>query len=201
MEQWLPAIFGLAGVTLGVVLGSAFELWRRALDGQAAARVLRMETIANRTKVEILLQGKPIRTPPESSAWQELRTQVAPFLDELRLSRLAQSYNDMQDIGLHKPDRMHFYILVPQDKKWVSEWFERFEGQTPWLRSIEASNPWRLVWRLLWGQRIATQDEIREEFGIADEEFQEYQTERKARAAALAAKDDSGAESLPTDVA
>ena len=79
---------------------------------------------------------------------------------------------------------MHFYILISQDKKWVSEWFEQVRKQTPWLRSIEASNPWRLVWRLLRGHRVATQEEIRDEYSISTEEFEEYETQRAARVAA-----------------
>ena len=173
--MWLPAVFGLAGVTLGVGLGSAFELWRRALDGQAAARVLRAETLGNRTKVEILLDGKPIRSHPESLAWQELRLQVAPFLDELRLMRIAQSYDELRDFGLARPEGAHFYILVPQDKKWVGEWFERMREQARWLRDIEQSNPWQLVRRLLWGWRAATKDEISIEYGVSEEEFEEHE--------------------------
>lgn len=184
MDMWLPAVFGLVGVTLGVGLGSAFELWRRALDGQAAARVLRTETLANRTKVEILLDEKPIRSLPESSAWQDLRLQVAPFLDELKLMRFAQSYDELRDFGLARPKGAQFYVLVSQDKKWVSEWFDRMRDQARWLRSIEESNPWKLVWRLLRGWRVATMDEISIEYGVPKEEFEAHKARRAARIAA-----------------
>ena len=184
MEIWIPAVFGLFGVALGVGLGGALELWRRALDGRAAARVLRAETLGNRAKVDLLLDEKPIRNQPESSAWQELRLQVAPFLDELELMRIAQSYDELRDFGLARPEGTQFYVLVSQDKKWVGEWLDRMQEQARWLRGIERSKPWTLVWRLLWGWRVATKDEISIEYGISEEEFEAQKARRPANSAA-----------------
>ena len=184
MEIWIPAVFGLLGVTLGVGLGGALEFWRRALDGRAAARVLRAETLGNRAKVDLLLDEKPIRNQPESSAWQELRLQVAPFLDELKLMRIAQSYDELRDLGLARPEGAQFYVLVSQDKKWVGEWLDRMQEQARWLRGIEQSKPWKLVWRLLWGWRVATKDEISIEYGISEEEFEAQKARRAANIAA-----------------
>lgn len=184
METWIPVVFGLFGVTLGVGLGGALEFWRRALDGRAAARVLRAETLGNRTKVDLLLDNEPIRNKPESSAWQELRLQVAPFLDELKLMRIAQSYDELRDFGLVQPEGARFYILVSLDKKWVGEWLGRMQEQAQWLRGIEDSNIWKLVWRLLWGWRAATTDEISIEYGISEEEFEAQKARRAATTAA-----------------
>jgi hypothetical protein len=163
-EVWLAGVFGLVAVAVGFVLSLMAALWQRVLDGQAAARLIRVESIANRTKIIE-------RAPPSyltKHAWETHAAKIVPFLEELELMRIGQSYNEMARIGLlieiearsGKTDR---------GRRRIIEWVEREKKNGALLRNkIERAKPWNLFPKLLWPRRVATSKEIRDAYGLGD---------------------------------
>ncbi|MBI4301737.1 MAG: hypothetical protein HY664_03940 [Chloroflexi bacterium] len=169
------AIFGLVGVILGAVLASMFELWRRVLDGQAAARVIRMETADNRYRIELVLNKNFHWENLKTSAWETYRLIVAPFLEELEFHNLNRSYSLDQIPRMLSADEKNArmqQISFPTSKtrKQLEDWLEQTRGLGKRLRRIEATNPWRLVVTLLTSRKVATEEEIRKEFRLEENE-------------------------------
>lgn len=184
--DWTPVVVALAslgGVILGAALAAGLELYRRALDAQSAARLIRIETIDNRAKAEELAAERPIRSRLESAAWRELRLVVAPFLDEVQLIKLAQSYAEARDLQLIPIPSTGHLTLDQRDKLLIERWLVRMQDQARRLREIEARNPWLLATRLVRRRRVATQEEIRAAYGITDETIQQHAERMEKRKA------------------
>jgi hypothetical protein len=167
-NEWLPAVvaalLGLLGVGVGVFLSTLFELWRRALDAQAAARLIRMESVENRVKV----LG---RAPPgflRSAAWEAHASKIISLLTEMEASRIAQSYAELSRIGLvieleTRTGR------TPDGDKGLWSWVEREKANGKVLRSIEGAKPRHLIGRLLRPINVASTEEIKREYGLSDD--------------------------------
>ena len=162
MDTWLAAVFGLAGVLLGALLASVFELWRRALDGQAAARVIRVETMSNRVELQYIVDGAPLLPLLNADAWQAHRLTLAWFLSELQLIQLANLYADMSKVGqvLEEKPRETGLHLSHNDAQWIRRWLKEARQMGATLRGVERGNPLRLALSLLRRRRVATDEEI-----------------------------------------
>jgi hypothetical protein len=159
MDIALPAIFGVVGVILGVILGSAFELWKRALEGQAAARVIRIETIENRVAVAKALTSHARLMSTQNSAWRDHRLALVPFLTELQFGRIAQAYAGLSQIEEAEHSRSDDQL---------ADWMNLARDNGRVLRRVEAANPWTLALDLIRKRRVATEEEIVREFGLAE---------------------------------
>lgn len=170
MDVALPAIFGVVGVVLGALLASAFELWKRALDGQAAARIIRLEIMDNKVKARDVVDVGFYGGPFEMSGWREHRLVVALFLDESDLVRLARSYTwlpgasrvirvldeaSSQSSSLHEPTLLKDDLM----KKAIDKWVAQTGNIEQVLRKIESANPFLLASRLLCRRPVATEND------------------------------------------
>jgi hypothetical protein len=168
MDIWIPAVSSLVGVLVGALLASYFELWRRALDGQAAARLIRVETLENRTRAEKLIQQSRPGLAFAQSAWTQYRLIVAPLLGEIELSKLGQSYAALGELEAE----MQRYVseqrapLPPEALQSMALWLGEVEKNARTLRKVEEASPQGLVIRLVRRRRVATEDEVREAFGL-----------------------------------
>jgi hypothetical protein len=169
-NEWVPALVaagvGLLGVGVGVCLATLFELWRRALDAQAAARLIRMESVENRVKV---LE----RAPPaflRSEAWDTNAPKIISLLKEMEASRIAESYAELSRIGLLIELEARTTRTAEGDRR-LSIWVERAQANGKVLRAIESAKPRHLMWKLVKPINVASPEEIREEYGLADKSY------------------------------
>lgn len=171
-SQWpillITLFVGFGGVTLGAVLSGGFELWRRALNGQSAARLIRVETIENRLRADKLLLGAAVTGAYETSAWQAMRLEIAPFLSELELARLAESYAKLEDMRtLTDEPSPRLFMLKPDGKQFYVDWMLRTKEVGKVLRRVEGTAPSQLGYGLIKRKRVATIEEIETEFGLS----------------------------------
>jgi hypothetical protein len=158
----IVALSTLGGVVVGSALTALFQLWRRVLDAQSAARVIRMETAENRAKVGLALRGLK-GDPPQDAAWLELRITLAPVLGEEELSDLyrdcslvGQSRLLLDDLG--KPGR-----AGAQANQHFRDWHKALRERAKLLRTIECSSRWKLLWRLLFPKKLDPTSMVSEE--------------------------------------
>ena len=165
MDIVVTGLVGFGGVLIGGALTAVFELWRRVLDGIAAGRLVRMELVDNRSMVEVALAGKKgVRLSDQ--AWRDQRLSLAPLLTEVELGRL------WRDIGLTGHQQEIIEILEQQhgeNPKPLSnellEWKDALRERGRELRALEGKRKLALMWRLLRGQHLATDDKLQKAFG------------------------------------
>jgi hypothetical protein len=164
MDAWLPVVSGLGGVVVGAVLISLFELWRKALDGQAAARLMRTETVANRLKVNNRAPSSHLRT----HAWDTYAIKMVPFLEDLELHQIAETYAELSRIGLLL-DIEARSGSTQRGEEQVQGWLDRARGDAQMLRNrIEQAKPWSLLPKLLWPRKPASSEEIARAYGLPE---------------------------------
>jgi hypothetical protein len=180
MENWLSGLFVLGGVILGAVLSSMFELWRRALDGQAAARIIRQELTVNATKVHIALEGKTGDMSLLDEAWKAHRLTLAPLLSEIDLTRLYREFT-----FLPQAKRWIDLLAEPKAEKAAREnlrvWQDDLTNRGRELRQIESRSRLGLFLKLLWGHRTATQSELSAALGVEAQGTGQPQARRQAK--------------------
>ena len=150
----IVALSTLGGVVVGSTLTALFALWRRVLDAQSAARIIRMELRENRTKVALALRGKIGDLYPQDAAWLQHRITLAPVLGEEELSDL---YRDCSLVGqsrllldeLGKPGR-----AGARANEHFRDWHKALCERAELLRTIECSSRWKLLWRLLFPKKL-----------------------------------------------
>ncbi len=93
-EVWVVAAVGFGSALLGALVGAVssllLDVWRRSLDGIAAARTIRMEFIRNRVVVQSALDGREVTPPLAGAAWQQYVLAVAPLMHEIELSKMSR---------------------------------------------------------------------------------------------------------------
>jgi hypothetical protein len=142
---------GIGGAFLGAIVGallaSGFELWRRGLDAQSAARIIRLETIENLAAVQVALEGL---RPPELSnaAWIQHRLTLAPVLNRDDLAGLHHKYRFvntaqqmLEQLG-QSPD---------SNRTTLEHWSNDLKSEIAMLSTIERLRKGRLIWRLIFG--------------------------------------------------
>ena len=163
--QWPILLVTLLSVSLGVALTFFVSVWQRVLDGQAAARLIRAESIANRARV---LE----RAPPDhlsTAAWETHGMKVVPFLGELHLMRIGESYAELARIGLLiEIEARRGESELGDDR--IATWVEHEKENGRILRHyVEAARPWKLAPMLLWPRRVATPEEIAQAYSLDGE--------------------------------
>lgn len=173
MAAWLAAVFGLVGVVLGAILASLFELWRRALEGQAAARAIRVETLGHRSIIQTVLDEhiplRPfVKERLRTSAWDRYSLSALPFLTEEEYAGIAWSYHQLGiivgilDTDWMKAEEQSVPFPTPRAQKIVWQWLEAADKNGKILRRVEATNSWFLAFRLLQPQRVSTPEQIQD---------------------------------------
>ena len=164
------ALYGLVGVFTGAFLAAfltaAFELWRRTVEGKSAARLIRIETIENTVNVERALKVGVRGEQVARVAWDDYRFAVTPFLSELEIMRLAESYSLVGKIN----DRW-LPALKSSGRHSLGDWIARVREYARILRQVEATAPLALVVQLVRGRRTASEDEIAEAYGLTRDEM------------------------------
>ena len=160
------ALFGLLGVFVGAFLAGAFELWRRTVEGQSAARLIRIETIENRVNVERALKVGFRGEQVARVAWDDYRFAITPFISELEIMQLAQSYSLVGKIN----DRW-FPVLKSGGRQPLGDWIGRVREDARILHHVETASPLVLLIRLVRGRRTASEDEIAKAYGLTREEI------------------------------
>ena len=164
-EILLAGVFGMAAAGLGVTLSLLTGLWLRVLDGQAAARLIRVESIANRVKITERAPSSHL----SKHAWETHAAKIVPFLEELELMGIGESYNEMSRIGLMIEIEAAKGKSDVGDRK-ITEWVNDEKKNGSLLRNkIERAKPWTLLPKLLWPRKVATPDEIREAYDLPDD--------------------------------
>ena len=164
-EILLAGIFGLVAAGVGVILSLLTGLWQRVLDGQAAARLIRIESIANRTKITERAPSSHL----SKHAWETHAVKIVPFLEELQLMRIGESYSEMSRIGLMIEIEARSGKSDVGDAR-ITAWVDHEQENGSLLRNnIERAKPWNLLPKLLWPRKVATPDEIREAYDLGDD--------------------------------
>jgi hypothetical protein len=91
----LPAIFGLLGVVVGVLLTGLLELWRQVLAFRAAARVIRYEIEDNVAKCIVSLERRRPDIALLDDAWKAHRLQIAPLMPRQVYRDIALTYTGL----------------------------------------------------------------------------------------------------------
>lgn len=149
----IVALSTLGGVVLGGMLTAVFELWRRVLDAQSAARVIRMETAENRAKMALALQGKT-GDPPQDAAWLQHRITLAPVLGEEELSDLYRDYSVIGQTLLFLRHLHESGEASPRANLHFRQWHKALCERAELLRTIECSSRCKLLWRLLFPKKL-----------------------------------------------
>ncbi len=148
-SEALIGLFTLGGVILGATLASAFELWRRALDAQSAARIIRMEAFENRVKIRMFLDAKTQDVAVQDTAWVQHRITLAPVLSDEELMELYRDYAALGQLR-HLMQGTSFPADIPRVQ---ANGLPALEGQLTKrvnkLKQVEQSSRGRLIWRLL----------------------------------------------------
>lgn len=164
------ALSGLVGVFIGaflaLFLAVAFELWRKTVEGQSAARLIRIETIENRVNVERAIKVGFRGEQVARVAWDDYRLAVTPFLSELEIMRLAWSYGLVDKIN-----NRWLPVLKSSGRHPLGGWTARVRENARILRQVEAATPLVLVVGLVRGRRTASEDEIAEAYGLTRDEM------------------------------
>ncbi len=162
----MEVAFGLVGGILGFLLASSFQIWQRVLDGQAAARLIRVESIANRTRI---MERAP-QDHLNRQAWASKGSKIVPFLDELDLMRIGESYAEMARIGLLIEIEARRGESENGDNR-IADWVGKEQENGRVLRHrIEQAKPWTLAPKLLWPRKVATPEELRTAYGLDEEQ-------------------------------
>ena len=157
-STWIVAAFALLaaliGASAGAVLGLLMDLWRRALDGVSASRMIRFEIFTNANTVSLALQNLRKLPPVTARTWRERNILIAPLIDEVPLSKISR---DMEMV-----DTVQGWIDDERDvhRDDLREWLSDLDGHIKTLRDLEYSSKWRLMMRLLLHVRPATRDEL-----------------------------------------
>jgi len=154
----MEAVYAFGGIVVGFVLSSALQLWQRALDAQGAARLIRMETVSNRVKVQ---EGAP-SGHLTTSDWQVHAPKIVQFLSEMEMSRVSQSYSELTGLGLMLD--IEARGRSERGGQRVREWVENTQRLGKMLRRIEDTAPWVLALAFLRPLNVATLEEIRKEY-------------------------------------
>jgi len=160
-------LVGFGGVLVGGALAGFLELWRRGLDGQAAARLIRIETVENRVNVERAVKYGHRGERVARHAWNDYRLAVTPFLDELQIMQIAESYSLVD-----KVNERWFEALKTGGRTPLNKWVDRLREDGRILRGVEIQSSLKLALRLLKGRRTATSDEIATAYGATKEEVE-----------------------------
>jgi len=160
-ELW-SGIFALGGVLIGAVLALVIEVWKRVLDGQAAARVIRVEMVENRVIATGYLQHGTVVDGTgvfDATAWNAYRLVMAPLLTEMQLADISACYARQDRI-------MQEMLSRHATPKPVQDWVASSMAVGKNLRAIEGGSRTRLLLAQFFGKRTATKDDIERNFGL-----------------------------------
>lgn len=153
MDIWIPAVSSLVGVLIGALLASCFELWRRALDGQAAARLIRFEMLANSNRVDTFLGNIAVFVELPDNAWSALGLTVSSLLSDRDLMELVVAYSGVQYANQRMQSASESKHITDADARWLKDWATLLDKRTNVVARIEDSRRLSLVLRLLLGQQ------------------------------------------------
>ena len=168
-ESWLVAIVGFGSALLGALIGGLaallLDVWRRSLDGLAAARLVRMDLVHNQTVLTAVLAAG-IGVPNLRYPSLEHMTLLAPLLDEVALALLCR------DLALVSVVQQKIDEMNPQARgaglesaPALDAWRVDIAARSGDLRALERVPKRSHMWRLLFHGRPATNDELLEAVG------------------------------------
>ncbi|KKL49853.1 hypothetical protein LCGC14_2311370, partial [marine sediment metagenome] len=148
--------FALGGVVLGAVLASFFELYRRVLDGQAAASLVKYEMWWNRAQVKELLADSAYESELSDEAWKAHALAVAPLLADADASDLVIFYTTVRHAQSRVNESKAKGYVAEKDVEWLRGWREQTLLRSHALTDIARSSRLALIWHLVGQPRKPT---------------------------------------------
>jgi len=150
----------LAGAIVGGLITWLFSLWRTVVEGQAAARVIRLEITGNVTELELASDGNWHGLDLSDDAWRQHRLALAPILNEKEIGLL---YRDQLHIT-HIRRLVEAPLGTPGVAQTLADWNDDLRERRRDLRRIESRSRWALVFRVLFCRWVSSAEELSEAF-------------------------------------
>jgi hypothetical protein len=167
-DTWLLVATGILAALLGAgiagVLALLLDAWRRTLDAIAASRLIRLEHINSQNTVSMALQGHIGLPPVSGEFWKKRIISLAPFLDEVVLSKMCRDMAVVGNVQAWVEDCRGTDAAHQKTRASLKEWASDVASHASVLKKFEARSKWRLMMRLVFGVRPATNAELLEGF-------------------------------------